>query len=174
MSVGLDLLELVAYSDYERTKWKAWIAARPARLALTYQTGNRFPTLGALFDHLFLVERRHLSRLEGAQPPAGTGIVEGDWRALFEYGDLVRADLRHYIEGMDAAEAEQILTWAVPSGGPFPAGSYSLSRKHLTTHILLHEIRHLAQAASIARLTGDEPPGEHDFFYFVQHHAGSK
>ena len=41
-----------------------------------------------------------------------------------------------------------------------------MSRRRLTSHILLHEIRHLAQVAYAARLAGHEPPGEHDIFYF--------
>jgi len=41
-----------------------------------------------------------------------------------------------------------------------------MTRRRLVTHILLHEIRHLAQLAYAARLAGVEPPGQHDIFYF--------
>lgn len=174
MSVAADLLRLLEYSDCERAKWRAWVEADPSRMSLPFQPGERFPTLAALFDHLFLVERRHLARLEGATPPAASGIAPGDWRGLFEYGDLVRADLRHYIQELEAAEGDERLSWSNPPGGPAPPGSYSLTRKDLTIHIVLHEIRHLAQAAYAARLAGIAPPGEHDYFYFVQDQAGSK
>lgn len=164
MSAALGLVRLIDYSDHERAKWKAWVAADPERLALPFQPNGRFPTVGSLLDHLFLVERRHLSRLEGAAPPDLTGIPTGDWQALFDYGDLVRADLRHYVEEMDAGEAAQVLTWTVTSG-PFPAGTYSVTREKLTVHMLLHEVRHFAQLAFAARLAGVDPPGQHDYFY---------
>jgi uncharacterized damage-inducible protein DinB len=164
MSIVVEIDRLLAYSEYERTKWKAWIASDPSRLALPFQPGGRFPTLNSLFDHLFLVERRHLSRLEGAVPPDSTGVAPGDWQALFEYGELVRADLRHYARELDATEGEEVLTWTVTSG-PAPPGSYSMTRRKLAIHILLHEVRHLAQVAYAARLAGHEPPGAHDYFY---------
>lgn len=173
MSVSLDLQELLAYSDHERAKWKAWITADLARLDLPFQPGGRFPTIGSLFDHLFLVERRHLSRLEGAVPPDATGVSPGDWNALTDYADLVRADLRHYLEDLDADEGEGVLSWTT-AGGPFPPGTYALTRRNLVIHLLLHEIRHLAQVAYAARLAHVNPPGDHDYFYFQQLQAGSK
>jgi uncharacterized damage-inducible protein DinB len=163
VSISVGLSQLIAYSDHEREKWKTWVAADPSRLNAPFQAGGRFPTIWSLLDHVFLVERRHLSRLEGAVPPKATGIADGDWKGLFEYADLVRADLRHYAQELDAAEAAQVITWTgVP---PAPPGTYSMSRGKLTTHILLHEIRHLAQIAYAVRLQGHEPPGEHDYFY---------
>jgi uncharacterized damage-inducible protein DinB len=163
MSIGVELARLISYSDHERAKWKAWVAADPSRLNLPFQAGGRFPTIGSLLDHVFLVERRHLSRLEGAVPPNTTGLAEGDWKGLFDYADLVRADFRHYAQELDDAEAAQVLTWTgVP---PAPPGTYSMTRGKLTTHVLLHEVRHLAQIAFAVRLLGHEPPGEHDYFY---------
>jgi hypothetical protein len=72
---GVTLLELIDYSDHDRAKWKEWFAADPSRLNLPFHKGGRFPTIGSLLDHIFLVERRHLSRLEGATPPEGTGVA---------------------------------------------------------------------------------------------------
>jgi uncharacterized damage-inducible protein DinB len=47
------------------------------------------------------------------------------------------------------------------------SGDIAMTRLRLASHILLHEIRHLAQLAFAARLAGHEPPGRHDLFYFV-------
>ena len=44
-----------------------------------FRPAARFPTRRSLLDHVFLVERRHLSRLEGGTPPEQTGIAPGDW-----------------------------------------------------------------------------------------------
>lgn len=160
MSLGVDVEQLLAYSDHERDKWRAWIAAEPARLKIVVQPGARFPTVGALLDHVFFVERRHLSRLEGGTPPDATGVQDGDWRSLFDYGDLVRADLRRYVADVDDTIGSQPMTFTIS------IGTFTMSRRRLLTHIVLHEIRHLAQLALAARLAGAEPPGDHDLLFF--------
>ena len=161
MSVAVEIRELLDYSDHERRKWREWIAADPGRMHLSFQPGERFPTVGSILDHIFLVERRHLCRLEGGTPPEATGVGASDWNALFEYADLVRADLRTYVADLDAAEARQVMTIVVQSG------QRTMTRQRLLTHIVLHEIRHLAQLAYAARAAGQVPPGQHDIFYFA-------
>jgi uncharacterized damage-inducible protein DinB len=158
--VNLTLLELLDYSDHERGKWRAWVAADPTRLDLAFQADGRFPNLWSLFEHMFLVERRHLCRLEGSTPPEATGVRAGDWQGLFDYAELVRADLRQYVEGLDDAEAAEMLAITISTG------SFTMSRRKLTAHILLHELRHWAQVAHAARVVHVAPPGEHDLFFF--------
>ena len=160
MSITAGLPELLAYSDHERAKWRAWVEADPSRLQLPFQDGARFPTIGSVFDHLFLVERRHLSRMEGATPPDSTGLDAGDAKGLFEYADLVRADFRRFVTSLDDAAAAQAFTFTIPSG------PMTMSRRKLATHVVLHEVRHLAQVALAARAAGVNPPGDHDLFFF--------
>lgn len=162
MSASVELRELLDYSDHERGKWREWIAADPRRVDLPFQPAGRYQTLGSLFDHIFLVERRHLSRLQGGTPPDATGVAPGDWPALFEYGALVRADLRRYLADLDDASARHTMTVVAQSG------TMTMTRRRLATHIVLHEIRHLAQIAYAARSAGDAPPGQHDLFYFAE------
>lgn len=162
MSLTLPIEGLVGYSDYERAKWRGWVAADASRLAIPFQAGGRFPTIGSMFDHVFLVERRHLSRLQGATPPDTSGVAAGDGPALFAYADLVRADFRGYIADLSNADADTTLTVTLASG------SFPMPRRRLVTHILLHEARHFAQVAYAARLAGHAPPGEHDLFYFQE------
>lgn len=161
MSVSLALTELLIYSDHERGKWKAWVQADPARLGLPFQVGARFPTLWSMLEHIFLVERRHLARLEGGTPPDSTGVAAGDWMGLFDYADLVRADLRQYIAGLDDNEAASSFSFSIPNA------SFTMSRRKLAAHIVLHELRHWAQVAYAARVAGVEPPGEHDLLFFA-------
>jgi len=161
MTVAVELGTLLDYSDHERRKWREWLAADPRRTAITVQPGGRFPTIGSLLDHTFLVERRHLCRIEGGTPPDSTGVRDGDWQALFEYADLVRAEFRACLADLDEAAAGQNITIAAQSG------TRTMTRRELATHVLLHEIRHFAQIALAARIAGDPPPGRHDYFYFV-------
>ena len=162
MPVSLTLPELLGYSDHERAKWREWVMADPARAAIPLQPGgSRFSTVNSLLDHVFLVERRHLARLQGATPPESTGVAAGDITALFAYADLVRSDLRAYIGELDEREAEEQMSFTVMSGG-----NVTMTRRTLLVHMFLHEVRHLAQIALAARTAGQAPPGNHDYFYF--------
>jgi uncharacterized damage-inducible protein DinB len=163
MSITVSVEELLAYSDQERRKWREWVAADPSRLQIPVQPGGRFATVGAMLDHVFLVERRHLARLEGATAPDATGLAPTDWKGLFEYATLVRADMRRYLADLDAQAGTGALTFSVQSGGVF-----TMTRRKLLTHMVLHEVRHLAQLALAARIAGQEPPGQHDLFYFAE------
>ena len=78
---------------------------------------------------------------------------------LLAYADAARADLRRYLGELNDQTAGQWMTFTVQSG------TFTMTRRKLASHILLHEIRHLAQIAYAARLAGHEPPGEHDFMY---------
>jgi uncharacterized damage-inducible protein DinB len=162
MSVTVSFAPLLDYSDYERGKWRDWIAADPKRMAIVLQPGGRFPTAADLLDHVFLVERRHLCRLEGATPPESSGVPSGDWQRLFEYADLVRADLRSYVSQLTDVTANGQIGWNAIGLGPI-----TMSRRRLLTHVFLHEVRHLAQLALAARTAGIEPPGSHDLFAFA-------
>ena len=163
MSITVGLESWLDYSDHERRKWRDWIAADPARLDIPVQPGMRFPTSGALLEHIFLVERRHLCRLQGATPPDSTGLPPADWKRLFEYGELVRADFRRYVADVSDSQADGLLTFDA-----IGIGSVTMSRRKLTTHVLLHELRHMAQLALAARTAGLEPPGQHDLFFFEE------
>jgi len=162
MSITASLSELLDYSDHERRKWQAWFAQDPSRMQLRLQGAGRFPAASDLLDHIFLVERRHLARLEGGTPPERTGIPPGDVEELFEYAHLVRADFRCYVDSTDDEAASRPKTFTLPSG------AYEMPPRQLALHIVLHEVRHFAQLALAARLAGHEPPGEHDLFFYVK------
>lgn len=161
LTIGFD--QLLDYSAAERRKWRGWFEADPARFDIPVQPGARFPNAWALVDHMFFAERRHLARLEGGTPPDATGVPAGDWKRLFEYGDLVRADLRRYAADLDDAAGSQSISFTAIGVGPM-----SMSRRRLLVHVFVHEVRHLAQLALAARAAGVEPPGEHDVLFFAE------
>lgn len=159
MSIGVELLDLITYSDHERAKWKAWLTLDPSRLATPFQNA-RFSTVGSLFNHVFWVEERHLARLEGAPVPETAGAPDNDVGALFEYADRVRGNLRRWAATVGEEHAAATFTMSL-KGGP----TFTVRRRKLAAHILLHEIRHFAQIAYAVRAAGLEPPGEHDYFF---------
>ena len=152
--------EFLRYTQEERDKWRAWFAAHPDALDVEVQPGGRYPTVGSLVDHIFLVERRHLQRLTSAPLDTKTGLSGRHAPPLFDYGASVRRELEQYVAQLDEDAADEPRTFTVQSGGDFV-----LTPRKLLLHVLLHETRHWAQIALAVRRAGLEPPGNHDLFY---------
>ena len=81
--IALSLDELLAYTDEERGKWRAWLEAHPEALALRLQPDGASRPSARLIDHIFLVEARHLARLQRAAVPDASGLSPNDVAALF-------------------------------------------------------------------------------------------
>jgi uncharacterized damage-inducible protein DinB len=152
--------ELIRYTNEEREKWRGWFAAHPEATAIELQPGGRFGTVGALIDHTFLVERRHLQRLRQATLDTQTGLSGRHAPPLFDYGASVRRELEQFTSELDDEAADEPRTITVQSGGEF-----TMTPRKLLFHCLLHETRHWAQIALAVRRAGLEPPGNHDLFY---------
>ena len=158
MTLTLTFDELLHYTNLERDKWRAWFARHPGAIEAPLQPGGRFPTVGKLVDHIFLVERRHLQRLQAQPVVEQTGLTGNNAAPLFDYGASVRRELEQY--AADAKDdAEQLRTFEI-RGGPL-----QLTERKLLFHILFHEARHWAQVAMAVRLAGFDPPGDHDLLF---------
>jgi uncharacterized damage-inducible protein DinB len=159
MTITLTLDELLGWTEEERAKWLPWFKANPAAMAVTVQPGGRFPTVGALVDHIFLVEVRHTLRLQGKELPTASGVPTNDVEALFAYGSRGRGAVWQYLPTLPEADLNKQRDVVVASG------TYRLSPRKLLFHMALHEVRHWAQIAAAVRMAGFTPPGDHDLFY---------
>jgi uncharacterized damage-inducible protein DinB len=157
--MNLSYAELLRYTQEEREKWRAWFIAHPDAMEGEVQPGGRYPTVGSLIDHVFLVERRHLQRLTGAPLDTKTGLSGKHAPPLFDYGASVRRELEQFVSELDEDAADEARTFTVQNG------DFALTPRKLLFHILLHETRHWAQIALALRRAGLEPPGNHDLFY---------
>lgn len=159
MTLNITLDELLEWNAEERAKWLPWFKANPASLDVPLQPGGRFPTVGSLIDHIFLVEVRHILRLQRLELPTETGVTAGDVDGLFAYAARGREAVHRYLPTLTAEELNTPRD-VVVSDGTFP-----LSPRKLLFHMALHEVRHWAQIASTVRAAGFAPPGAHDLFY---------
>ena len=151
--------EFRRYTQEERDKWRVWFMAHPDAMGIEVQPGGRFASVGALIDHIFLVERRHVQRLRGSAVDTRTGLSGLNAPPLFDYGASVRRELEQVIAELDEDLADEPRTFTVQSG------DFVLTPRKLLFHCLLHETRHWAQIALAIRRAGLEPPGNHDLFY---------
>lgn len=159
MSVSLTLDELLRFTNAEREKWRVWLIQHPAAMDAAVQPGGRFPTVGKLIDHIFLVERRHIQRLTESPLSESTGLTGNNAPPLFAYGSSVRRELEQFAADLDPDVADEIRTFDVRDR------QWPMSSRKLLFHIVLHEFRHWGQIALAVRLAGFEPPGDHDLFF---------
>lgn len=159
MSLTLAFDELLRYTNEEREKWRGWLQQHGAAMDASVQPEGRYPAVGKLIDHIFLVERRHLQRLAGEPLADRTGLTGNNVPPLFDYGASVRRELEQYVSDLDDDVADQVRTFEVREQ------QWPMTPRKLLFHILLHEMRHWAQIALAVRLAGFEPPGDHDLFY---------
>ena len=150
--------ELRRYLSEERDTWRRWLLSVPQAIDTPVQPGGRFPTVGKLIDHIFLVERRYLQLLHGLPLSTETGLTGRNAAPLFDYGASVRRELDRYIDGLEGDEADQPRTLEVRER------LWQITPRKLVFHILLHEIRHWAQVALAVRNAGLDPPGNHDLY----------
>lgn len=160
MALNLTIDEVLGWTAEERTRWQAWLTAHPEAMAAPVQSDGRFSTVGALIDHVFLVEVRHTLRLRRLDLPNTTGVAAGDIDGLFAYGLQGRAALQEYLKGLTAEDATTPRDVVVLSGG-----SFRMTPRKLIFHMALHEVRHWAQIALAVRMARFTPPGDHDLFY---------
>ncbi len=156
----IDFETFARYTNEERQKWREWFTTHADALDVELQPGGRYPTVGSLIDHIFIVERRHLQRLTGQPLDTRTGLSGRHAPPLFDYGASVRRELQQFVSELDDDAADRPFAVIVQSGG-----EYRISPRKLLFHCLLHETRHWAQIALALRRAGIEPPGNHDLFY---------
>ena len=159
MTLNITLDELLEWNAEERAKWLPWLKANPASLNVPVQPGGRFPTVASLIDHIFLVEVRHILRLQRRNLPAETGVAAGDIEGLFAYAARGQDAVHRYLPTLAAGNLN------TPRDVVVSDGTYPLSPRKLLFHMALHEVRHWAQIAAAVRMAGFAPPGNHDLFY---------
>jgi uncharacterized damage-inducible protein DinB len=158
MAVGVSLVELMEYTEWERAQWNAWFRARADALAVpTGPHGDgRFTTVGALIRHIFSAECRYVDRLLD-RPLTETGTVPADAvEPLFGFGRTSRAGLRDLVQTWPEGE------WDEPREFPILQVLVRATARKILVHTLTHEMRHWAQVATLLRVNG-LAVGFHDF-----------
>jgi uncharacterized damage-inducible protein DinB len=151
MVVDLSLNDLLDYTDWERQEWHGWFGQRGAS-ALKVSAGphgdGRFGVVGELVRHIFSAEKRYVERLSGRPLTDPASIPADSVDALFQFGRESRSGLQEFIATFPAQD------WDVPQDFTILNTFVRVTPRKIVIHIVMHEIRHWAQIATLLRLHG--------------------
>jgi uncharacterized damage-inducible protein DinB len=161
MPVQLGLGDLMDYTDWERQKWHDRLRLQGNEvlmLSLGPNGDGRFGTIGEVVRHIFSAEKRYVDRLSGRPITDTSSLPADNLEVLFQFGEQSRRDLKDFVATFPAEQ------WDVPQDLKLMNSVLKLTPKKIIVHVLIHEIRHWAQVATLLRLNGTT--GEfHDFLF---------
>ena len=168
MPVSVNLDELMTYTEWERASWQAWFPRQPAH-AFTTSLGphgdGRFNAVADVVRHMFSAEKRYVERLS-QRPLTDPATIPSACAEVFAFGQQSRKDLRAFVAALPAA------AWDVAAEHTIQDFKLKLSPRKIVVHVLLHEIRHWAQIATVLRQNGFKVDF-HDFLFSPALAAGS-
>ena len=157
--LNLDPNQLIEYTDWERQKWHDWLRHNGddvLKISAGPNGDGRFQTMGDLVRHIFSAEERYVDRLTGRPVSDPASVPSDKTETLFQFGQKTRRDLIALIDSFPEGK------WDVPNEYKILIYSITATPRKIVTHVLLHEIRHWAQIATLFRLNGLTDEG-HDF-----------
>jgi uncharacterized damage-inducible protein DinB len=156
----IDANVLMNYTDWEREKWHEWLGQHGESLKTSVgpHGDNRFQTVGDVVKHIFSAETRYVERLS-EKPLTDTASLPNDnLEALFGFGQQSRKALAEFIRTFPAEQ------WDILMDFDFFGNLLKATPKKMIIHVLLHEVRHWAQIATLFRVTGLKVDF-HDFLF---------
>jgi uncharacterized damage-inducible protein DinB len=156
----LSLNDLLDYTDWERQQWHPWFQQHGEKaweLPAGPHGDGRFERVGDVVKHIFSAEKRYVERLFG-KPLTDAASIPSDIEGLFQFGQQSRMAFKHLLETFSAEE------WDVPREFKILTFTINVTPKKIALHVLMHEIRHWAQLATLFRLNGFKVE-LHDFLF---------
>jgi uncharacterized damage-inducible protein DinB len=161
MPVHVSVNDLIDYTNWERQKWFEQLQqhGEPVlKIAAGPHGDGRFQNVGELVRHIFSAEKRYVERLTGRPLTDTTSIPNDNLEALLQFSQQSRKELEELVRTFPAPE------WDATKEFKIVDFVIEATPRKIVTHVLMHEIRHWAQIATLFRLNG--LPGEsHDFLF---------
>lgn len=153
--------DLLDYTEWQRGKWRAVLQQQGPEV-LKVSAGphgdGRFATVGDLIRHIFSAEQRYVERLRGQALTDTAKLTLDDLDALFAFGRESRKQLRELVDTFPPAQ------WDVQQEFTLMNSRLRATPRKIIIHVVMHEIRHWAQVATLLRQQG--VTGEfHDFLF---------
>jgi uncharacterized damage-inducible protein DinB len=145
------LNDLIDYTDWERGRWFDWLRKhgdQGLQISAGPHGDGRFQSVGELVKHIFSAERRYVERLSDRPLTDTASIPKDNIEAMFQFGRQSRKELRELVATFPAQE------WDAPKDFKILSYVVRATSRKIVTHVLMHEIRHWAQVATLLRLNG--------------------
>jgi uncharacterized damage-inducible protein DinB len=151
--LALSFDDLTAYTKWERDQWRSWFKQHrddPLRIPYGPHGDGRLGTVGDVVRHIFSAEKRYIERQSGLPLTDPASISNENSEVLFRFGETSRKELEEFVATFPAGK------WDVQQELKFPhiKVTGSASPRKIVIHVLMHEIRHWAQIATVLRLNG--------------------
>ena len=147
MSTAITLEELLSWDEETSAFWNKHLEANPALLELPCDIGDS-TNVQQLVRHIWGVELRWVQRLAALPITAREDIPAGPLGALFDVHRQAVEIFRELLVGpADSWNEPFTIDWI----GPKP---WTVSRRKVAGHALLHSQRHWAQLATLVRTAG--------------------
>jgi uncharacterized damage-inducible protein DinB len=161
MPVHVSVNDLMDYTNWERQKWFEQLRQRGEpvlKITAGPHGDGRFQSVGELVRHIFSAEKRYVERLSGRPLTDTTSIPNDDIEALLQFSQQSRKELEELVRTFPAPE------WDATKEFKIMDFVIKATPRKIVTHVLMHEIRHWAQIATLFRLNG-LPVEPHDFLF---------
>ena len=158
---GVTLQDLMDYTAWEREKWQASLAQHGDDVLKTSagpHGDGRLETVGDVVRHIFSAEKRYVERLSGRDMTDTSTISSASLDVLFQFGRQSRADLEQYVAALPPGDWDKTFEFSLMNK------TLRATPRKLIVHVLMHEIRHWAQIATVLRLSGKKVEF-HDFLF---------
>lgn len=146
-----DLAPLIAYAGWQRQYWLDYFGRHePDILNTSAGPGGdgRLATIRDVVKHIFSAQVRYIDRLTDKPLTDPRTIPTETLESLFAFGDKSRETFLNYLDTCPDNIAD------VPIELRLGNDSMHASPRKIVTHVVLHEIRHWAQIATILRFNG--------------------
>jgi uncharacterized damage-inducible protein DinB len=156
----LSLNDLLEFTDWEREKYRS-LFQQYGEKAWELHAGphgdGRFERVSDVARHIFSAEKRYVERL-ASQPLTDANSIPKGIEALFQFGQQSRSEFQHLVKTFPAQD------WDVPREMKILTYTARVTPRKIALHVLIHEIRHWAQIATLLRLNGFKVEF-HDFLF---------
>jgi uncharacterized damage-inducible protein DinB len=145
--------DLMEYTEWEREKWREWMRMsgdRVLQISAGPNSDGRFSTAGDLILHIFMAEKRYIEKLSDRPITDPNSVSRDSAEAIFAFGRMSRESLREFIHKFPAEKWDVIEEMCNPQ----IKAVVRASPAKIVTHVLIHEIRHWAQIATLLRING--------------------
>jgi len=148
--MNIDVTDLMDYTEWERGKWRELFRREPEALKISLGShgDGRFQQVGDWVRHIFSAEKRYADRLSGKPLTDTASLTNHNAEMLFEFAEQGRKELRQLLGTFTEA------SWKAPLQFNLMNLVITASPKKIVTHVLVHEMRHWAQIATLLRQQG--------------------